>query len=85
MIFQINYLFPGDYSEKETPDPMPNSAVKLFSADGTTWETMSKSKTLPGLILNPEFISGFFYISTPKKPLKANPNRIDKTKKRASQ
>ena len=29
------YLFPGDDSEEETPDPIPNSAVKLLSADDT--------------------------------------------------
>ena len=28
--------FPGDYSEGETPDPIPNSAVKPFSVDDTT-------------------------------------------------
>ena len=27
--------FPGDYSEGETPDPIPNSEVKPFSADDT--------------------------------------------------
>ena len=26
---------PGDYSEEVIPDPIPNSEVKLFSADGT--------------------------------------------------
>ena len=26
----------GDYGEEGTPDPIPNSEVKLFSADGTT-------------------------------------------------
>ena len=28
--------FPGGYSEEDTPVPIPNTAVKLFSADGTT-------------------------------------------------
>ena len=27
--------WPGGYSEGETPDPIPNSAVKTLSADGT--------------------------------------------------
>ena len=33
----IKYVikFPGDYSEEATPVPIPNTAVKLFSADGT--------------------------------------------------
>ena len=26
---------PGDYCEKVIPDPIPNSEVKFFSADGT--------------------------------------------------
>ena len=26
---------PGDYGEEPEPDPIPNSAVKLLSADGT--------------------------------------------------
>jgi hypothetical protein len=32
----VTIVFPGDYSEGETPDPIPNSAVKPFSADDTT-------------------------------------------------
>ena len=28
-------LFPGDHSEEETPVPIPNTAVKLLSGDGT--------------------------------------------------
>ena len=27
--------FSGDYSEEETPVPIPNTAVKLLSGDGT--------------------------------------------------
>jgi hypothetical protein len=27
--------FSGDHSEEETPVPFPNTAVKLFSGDGT--------------------------------------------------
>ena len=27
--------FPGDHGEKETPVPIPNTAVKLLSGDGT--------------------------------------------------
>ena len=28
-------LLPGDYCESVIPDPIPNSAVKPFSANGT--------------------------------------------------
>ena len=34
----LKYLYkalPGDYCEGEIPDPIPNSEVKSFSADGT--------------------------------------------------
>ncbi len=42
----------GDYSKEETPVPIPNTAVKLFSADGTSGATLWESRTLP---------SRFFY------------------------
>ncbi len=35
----------GYYSEEDTPVPIPNTEVKLFSADGTWWETAWESKT----------------------------------------
>ena len=42
ILFFFDYKFtlgintsPGDYSEEVIPDPIPNSEVKLFSADGT--------------------------------------------------
>ena len=38
----------GDYSEEDTPVPIPNTEVKLFSADDTRWETARESRTLPG-------------------------------------
>ena len=28
-------MLPGNYCEGATPDPIPNSEVKSFSADGT--------------------------------------------------
>ena len=37
----------GDYSEEDTPVPIPNTEVKLFSADDTWWETAWESRTLP--------------------------------------
>ena len=37
----------GDNSEEETPVPIPNTEVKLLSADDTWWETAWESKTLP--------------------------------------
>ena len=38
----------GDDGVEETLLPIPNRKVKLYSADGTAWETVWESKTLPG-------------------------------------
>ena len=37
----------GDDGVEETLLPIPNRKVKLYSADGTAWETVWESKTLP--------------------------------------
>ncbi len=34
---------PGGYSEEATPDPIPNSAVKLLSANGTSSQDAGES------------------------------------------
>ena len=39
-------FFGGD-SEEVTPVPIPNTEVKLFSADGTARETVWESRTSP--------------------------------------
>ena len=41
--------FPGGYSLEETPDPIPNSAVKLQDANGTAGATPWESQSPPGL------------------------------------
>ena len=40
--------FPGDHSGEETPDTIPNSAVKLPRADGTAGLPLWESRSLPG-------------------------------------
>ena len=35
LIFRSTTLTPGDYCERAIPDPIPNSEVKPFCADGT--------------------------------------------------
>ena len=35
----------GYYSKEDTPVPIPNTEVKLFSADGTWWATAWESRT----------------------------------------
>ena len=38
----------GDDGVEETLLSIPNRKVKLYSADGTAWETVWESRTLPG-------------------------------------
>ena len=40
-------IFFGGNGKEATPVPIPNTQVKLFSADGTAWEAKWESKTLP--------------------------------------
>ena len=42
----------GDNGVEETLLSIPNRKVKLYSADGTAWETVWESKTLPGTWLD---------------------------------
>ncbi len=42
-----SYTISGGYSEEETPVPIPNTAVKLLSADGTAWAAMWESRSPP--------------------------------------
>ena len=37
----------GGFSGKVTPVPIPNTEVKLTSADGTAWVTVWESKSPP--------------------------------------
>ena len=39
----------GGYSEEATPVPIPNTAVKLLSADDTWWVTARENRTPPVL------------------------------------
>ena len=57
-----NYRISGDYSGEETHVPIPNTDVKLSSADGTAWVTVWESKTLPGIFLRPFFIRTAFFL-----------------------
>ncbi len=42
--------FFGGHSEEAPPVPIPNTEVKLFSADGTAWETMWESRSPPSFL-----------------------------------
>ena len=57
----IDYDFVGGYSEEGTPDPIPNSEAKLFSADGTAGEAWWESRSPPTFLLKkPVRKSGLF-------------------------
>ena len=59
-VFDLFTHFFGGYSEGETPVPIPNTEVKLLSADGTALETGWESRSPPGFISNPSSHEGFF-------------------------
>ena len=59
--------FFGGYSDRATPDPIPNSEVKPVCADGTARETVWESRTLPKLFLTLAEMRGFFFGNS--KPL----------------
>jgi hypothetical protein len=42
--------FLGDLSEEDPPVPIPNTAVKLLSPDGTARASVWESRTSPGLL-----------------------------------
>ena len=43
--------FFGGHSEEAPPVPIPNTEVKLFSADGTAWATVWESRSPPILYI----------------------------------
>jgi hypothetical protein len=40
----------GGHRSRVTPVPIPNTEVKPATADGTAWETVWESRSLPALI-----------------------------------
>ena len=44
-------MVPGGHGEGDTPEPIPNSEVKPFSADDTARVTLWESRTLPGTLI----------------------------------
>ena len=46
-VCKTGYTISGDHGGEDPPDLIPNSEVKLPSADGTWWETARESRTSP--------------------------------------
>src|SRR6185503_15073954 len=42
-------MFAGGHRSRVTPVPIPNTEVKPVTADGTAWETVWESRSLPAL------------------------------------
>ena len=67
----------GGYSEEVTPVPIPNTEVKLFSADGTAWETAWESRKPPNQLKKPfVFTRGFFYSSRHVEIARCNRGKV---------
>ena len=61
----------GDHSGGETPVPIPNTAVKPTSADGTALATGWESRSLPGISLLFKPRKGLFCIQKDSRRLLA--------------
>ena len=66
--------FFGGHSEEVPPVPIPNTVVKLFSADGTAWETVWESRSPPNSSLSPNelLLIGAFCVGSPDSSLLAS-------------
>ena len=74
MFVKREYRIFGGNGEEETPVPIPNTAVKLFSADGTAREAEWESRSLPKIPLKSKCpwskqTMGIFFIQNLKKIL----------------
>ena len=59
--------FPGGHRRGVTPVPIPNTEVKLSTADGTAWVTAWESRSLPGLFLRGRCQSAAFFCTTSRR------------------
>jgi hypothetical protein len=46
--------YAGGHRIRVTPVPIPNTEVKPDTADGTAWETVWESRSLPALLPEPD-------------------------------
>jgi hypothetical protein len=56
---KTEYRIFGGNGEEETPVPIPNTAVKVFSADGTAREAEWESRSLPKIPLFQYYLNIF--------------------------
>ena len=62
-LLSSDFWFYGGHSKEDPPVPIPNTEVKLFSADGTAWATMWESRSPPIFLQIPYRATGkgFFF------------------------
>src|SRR5207237_875773 len=61
-------MFPGGHRSRVTPVPIPNTEVKPATADGTAWETVWESRSLPAVIRGrDDFISALRFFQRPRR------------------
>src|SRR3982074_2347678 len=57
--------FAGGHRIRVTPVPIPNTEVKPDTADGTAWETVWESRSLPALFAKPASFGSRAFVCTP--------------------
>src|SRR6185295_12885986 len=57
--------YAGGHRIRVTPVPIPNTEVKPDTADGTAWETVWESRSLPALFLRPASFGSRAFVCTP--------------------
>src|SRR5207245_10886176 len=60
--------FAGGHRIRVTPVPIPNTEVKPDTADGTAWETVWESRSLPALIIPPASFGSRAFLCTQAAP-----------------
>ena len=58
----MHYKVSGGYYEKVTPVPIPNTAVKLLSAENTWMATSRENRSPPDLYERYLLIAGIFFL-----------------------
>jgi hypothetical protein len=66
-------MISGGFSEEATPVPIPNTEVKLPSADGTALATGWESRSPPDPFQSPSRREGLFFWSVTGRSLAAGP------------
>ena len=66
-LIQTAWLRSGNDGEEATPVPIPNTEVKLFSADGSWDSRPCESRTLPGKQKPVQYWTVFFVLPSRKR------------------